>query len=377
MLSFKDITFLEKNKKARDTQGLFVAEGRKLFLEAPPDRIVQVLMTKRFAAEHPDIEERIPAHADVVADIDEARFYSLSDAKTPQGILTVMKKMEWPAELLLPAPCAGAGKPGAGAGKPGAGTGATAQGRRADAAMQGQRAGTEAGTPGAYAGAGATAQGRRADAAMQGQRAGTEAMMQGQRAGTGAMMQGQHTGAEAGTPGAYAGAGTRLGQAGEDGTLPGNGLEYPLYAILENLQDPGNAGTIIRTGEAAGVTAVFLTEGSVDLYSPKTIRSTMGAIFRVPHFYVPTGAAIADELLIRGVRVYAAHLRGRTSYTDCDYRRGSAFVIGNESRGISDELAEKCSTLIRIPMYGRVESLNAAMAAGILMYEAVRQRRAL
>lgn len=324
MLSFKDITFLEKNKKARDTQGLFVAEGRKLFLEAPPDRIVQVLMTKRFAAEHPDIGERIPAHADVVADIDEARFYSLSDAKTPQGILTVMKKMEWPAELLLPAPCAGAGKPCAGAGKPGTGTGATAQGRRADAAMQGQRAG-----------------------------------------------------AEAGTPGAYAGAGTRLGQAGEDGTLPGNGLEYPLYVILENLQDPGNAGTIIRTGEAAGVTAVFLTEGSVDLYSPKTIRSTMGAIFRVPHFYVPTGAAIADELLIRGVRVYAAHLRGRTSYTDCDYRRGSAFVIGNESRGISDELAEKCSTLIRIPMYGRVESLNAAMAAGILMYEAVRQRRAL
>ena len=278
MLSFKDITFLEKNKKARDTQGLFVAEGRKLFLEAPPDRIVQVLMTKRFAAEHPDIGERIPAHADVVADIDEARFYSLSDAKTPQGILTVMKKMEWPAELLLPQ--------------------ITDEGKRHE-------------------------------------------------------------------------------QAGEDGTLPGNGLEYPLYAILENLQDPGNAGTIIRTGEAAGVTAVFLTEGSVDLYSPKTIRSTMGAIFRVPHFYVPTGAAIADELLIRGVRVYAAHLRGRTSYTDCDYRRGSAFVIGNESRGISDELAEKCSTLIRIPMYGRVESLNAAMAAGILMYEAVRQRRAL
>ena len=125
------------------------------------------------------------------------------------------------------------------------------------------------------------------------------------------------------------------------------------------------------------MTAVFLTEGSVDLYAPKTIRSTMGSIFRVPHFVVPSGAELAREFEARHIGVYAAHLRGRSCYTDCDYRDGSAFVIGNESRGISDELADACGKLIRIPMLGRVESLNAAMAAGVLLFEAQRQRREL
>ena len=267
MLSFKEITALKKSKKARDEQGLFVAEGRKLFFEAPRDRIVQVLMTREFAAEHPEVLSAIPKDTPAAVDVEEGRFHSLSDTKTPQGILTVMRKMEWDPDAVL---------------------------------------------------------------------------------------------ASSGDP-----------------------SRARLYCILENLQDPGNAGTILRTGEAAGVGAVFLTEGSVDLYSPKVIRSTMGAIFRVPHFVIPQetdmqafcspAVSFVRKLRKQGIGVYAAHLRGSKAYTDCDYRRAAAFVIGNESKGESDELAAECSELIRIPMAGEVESLNAALAAGILLYEAVRQ----
>lgn len=258
MLSFKDITHLIKSKKARDEQGLFVAEGLKLFLEAPRDRIVQVLMTRDFAAGHPELGEMVPEGAALLGDIEAARFASLSDTKTPQGILTVLRKMDFPDPL------------------------------RAAEDLQGAP---------------------------------------------------------------------------------------PLYCLLEALQDPGNAGTILRSAEAAGVSAVFLTEGSVDMYSPKVVRSTMGAIFRVPHVVVPSGTELAEQLKRRGVKVYAAHLRGSRDYADCDYTCPSAFVIGNESRGITDALANACSGLIRIPMQGRVESLNAAMAAGILFFEAARQRR--
>ena len=146
------------------------------------------------------------------------------------------------------------------------------------------------------------------------------------------------------------------------------------YVITERLQDPGNLGTIIRSAEAAGF-AVIMDRGTVDIYSPKVVRSTMGAILRVPFMYTGDLAQTAAHLREKGVRIYAAHLRGERPYDREDYTGASAFLIGNESAGLSDEAAALADTYIRIPMLGRVESLNASVAASVLMFEAARQRR--
>lgn len=152
--------------------------------------------------------------------------------------------------------------------------------------------------------------------------------------------------------------------------------EKPLLMILEDLQDPGNLGTIIRTGEGAGVTGVILSRSSVDVYNPKVIRSTMGSVYRVPVLYVDSlETEVVPELAERGIRSYAAHLKGENFYDKEDYTGGTAFFIGNEGNGLTPELTRRADALIRIPMSGQVESLNAAMASGILMYEAQRQRR--
>lgn len=150
--------------------------------------------------------------------------------------------------------------------------------------------------------------------------------------------------------------------------------EKPLIMIIDELQDPGNLGTVIRTGEGAGITGVLLSKNTVDIYNPKTIRSTMGSIFRVPFVYSNDLAKDIDILKNKGIKVYAAHLDGKCNYTEPDYCSGSAFIIGNESKGIRNEIVKHADTLIKIPMKGQVESLNAAIAATILMYEAGRQR---
>ncbi|MGN0481845.1 MAG: TrmH family RNA methyltransferase [Lachnospiraceae bacterium] len=142
----------------------------------------------------------------------------------------------------------------------------------------------------------------------------------------------------------------------------------------ENVQDPGNMGTIVRTAEGAGVTGILLSEGCVDLYNPKTIRSTMGSIFRMPVVIEQEFVEAIDYIKEHGVKFYAAHLDGNKNYTDCDYSTGCAFVIGNESNGITVRTSQRCDELIRIPMSGQVESLNASIAAAILMYEAKRQK---
>ena len=149
----------------------------------------------------------------------------------------------------------------------------------------------------------------------------------------------------------------------------------PLLMILENLQDPGNLGTILRTAEGAGVDGVVLSKESVDIYNPKTIRSTMGSIFRVPFYITEDLHGTLGQLQEKGIRVYAAHLEGSVCYDEPDYTGGTAFLIGNEGNGLTAETAKLADTYIRIPMGGQLESLNAAMAAGILMYEASRQRR--
>lgn len=148
----------------------------------------------------------------------------------------------------------------------------------------------------------------------------------------------------------------------------------PFVLVLEDLQDPGNVGTILRTAEGAGVTGVILSRRCVDLFHPKTIRSTMGSVFRVPFRVEEDLPGAVGWLRERGIRTYAAHLRGKGSYSREDYTAGTAFLIGNEGNGLSDGLAEACDCLVRIPMEGRVESLNAAVAAAILMYTAHMQR---
>lgn len=146
-----------------------------------------------------------------------------------------------------------------------------------------------------------------------------------------------------------------------------------LLLVLENLQDPGNLGTILRTGEGAGVTGIIMSRDTVDIYNPKVIRSTMGSIFRVPFVYADDMDQVMEFLKKNHVTAYAAHLDG-TNYTKEDYRKSSAFFIGNEGNGLSEELTRAADRKIKIPMSGNVESLNAAMAAGLLMYEARRQR---
>lgn len=149
--------------------------------------------------------------------------------------------------------------------------------------------------------------------------------------------------------------------------------ENPCLFLLENLQDPGNMGTILRTSEGAGVSGIIMNRESVDPYNPKVIRSTMGAIFRMPFVIVDDFEDVLCRLKEAGVRTFAAHLDGEDFYRQ-DYQGGCAFFIGNEGNGLSEELAARADGRIRIPMKGQVESLNAAVAATVLMYETLRQR---
>lgn len=145
--------------------------------------------------------------------------------------------------------------------------------------------------------------------------------------------------------------------------------------VLDNLQDPGNLGTIFRTAEAAGVTGIILSRDCVDIYNPKVVRSTMGAVLRMPFLYVDDLTGTIGELKTAGIKVYAAHLRGKRAYDQEDYKTGCAFLIGNEGNGLRDEVAECADHFVLIPMQGKAESLNAAVAAAVLMFEAARQRR--
>ena len=145
--------------------------------------------------------------------------------------------------------------------------------------------------------------------------------------------------------------------------------------LLESVQDPGNLGTMMRTGEGAGITGVIMNRTTVDMFNPKTIRSTMGSIYRVPFVVADDFVATIQKLKQRGVSLYAAHLRGERQYDAFDYTGATGFMIGNEGNGLSDEIAGLADSYIRIPMEGQVESLNAAISASLLMYECNRQRR--
>lgn len=251
----KEVIQLEQKAKVRKEKALFVAEGMKMFLEAPVDEIQKVYVSASFMEQIPaackaKLESKL-FYYEIVSD---EVFKKMSDTKTPQGILCVMCQKTYGLDTMLM-------------------------------------------------------------------------------------------------------------------------TDNPLLLIIEDIQDPGNLGTIFRAGEGAGVTGIIMSGGTVDIYNPKTIRSTMGSVYRMPFLYTNNTHKIIEELKKRNVTIYAAHLQGSKIYDTCDYKKGSAFLIGNESKGLRNETADKADVRIKIPMLGEVESLNAAVAASILFYEAARQRR--
>ena len=145
------------------------------------------------------------------------------------------------------------------------------------------------------------------------------------------------------------------------------------YVYCDRLQDPGNLGTVIRTADAAGAGGVLLSEGCADLYSPKTVRASMGSFFNV-NVMTDVSAKTLEKCAGAGFTIYGGALHSDSiPYTKADFTKPSIIVIGNEANGISGEVLRLCQS-VKIPIVGKAESLNAGVAAAVLMYEAVRQR---
>jgi len=144
--------------------------------------------------------------------------------------------------------------------------------------------------------------------------------------------------------------------------------------FLDDVRDPGNLGTIIRTAEGAGFDFIVMSKGCVDIYNPKVIRATMGAIYRLPFVYVDDLCETINAFVKDEWEIYAAHLLGKEDYCSINYGEKTGIIIGNEANGISEKVSQCATSLVRIPMEGKVESLNAAVAAAIMMYEVHRQK---
>lgn len=273
----RDVIQLNQKAKARNKQGVFVAEGVKMFAEAPDGRIEKVYIAQRMEEElrgqYGDRLRRLPC--ETVAD---EVFDKMADTKTPQGVLCLVRQFHYNMEDML------AGK---------------------------------------Y-----------------------------RRTETGKRIV--------------------INSAAAVGHVNKNQM---LFIVLEDMQDPGNLGTVFRTGEGAGVDGIIMSSRTVDVYNPKTIRSTMGSVYRVPFLYAEDLCEVIRAMRSQGISVYAAHLKKSKCYDTYDYRGGTAFLIGNESVGLREETAQCADAYLKIPMEGCVESLNAAVASSILLYEAHRQRR--
>jgi len=148
----------------------------------------------------------------------------------------------------------------------------------------------------------------------------------------------------------------------------------PFIILLDRVQDPGNLGTIIRTADAFGIDGIVVTEGCVDVYNPKVVRATMGSILRLPIYHHSKAEDIIRELKEKGAVVYSTSLEGKEFIQNVDFSQFSLLIIGNESKGVSSSLESYADKLIKIPMVGKAESLNAAVASSIIMYEVLRQR---
>ncbi len=157
-----------------------------------------------------------------------------------------------------------------------------------------------------------------------------------------------------------------------------NGLiegDKSFVVICENIQDPGNLGTIIRTAECAGADFVVTTKGSVSLYNSKTIRSTAGAVFNIPIVEGIEQNRLVSILKENKIKILGTHLRSNKFYYETNLKEDIAIVIGNEGSGMSEEFTQVCDELLKIPIMGKSESLNAAIASSIILYDVVRQRK--
>lgn len=143
--------------------------------------------------------------------------------------------------------------------------------------------------------------------------------------------------------------------------------------LLDRLQDPGNIGTILRTADAAGYSGLMTIKGTADLYAPKIVRAAAGSLFRMPVFAAGSAEQAVSILKAAGKTILATGFDTEFCYYDVDMKKNIGLIIGNEGNGISAELMDMAHQVIRIPMDGNIDSLNAAVAAGILMYESVRK----
>ncbi len=156
----------------------------------------------------------------------------------------------------------------------------------------------------------------------------------------------------------------------EEMSLP----ENPLIVVLESVEKPGNLGAVLRSADAAGADAVLIGDPLTDLYNPNLIRSSIGAAFTVPTVAAPS-AEIIEFLKARGIQILTAQLQDSSYYYDVNMRRGTAIVMGTESTGLTPVWRKAADAHIRIPMLGRLDSLNVSVSAAILLFEAVRQRQ--
>lgn len=151
----------------------------------------------------------------------------------------------------------------------------------------------------------------------------------------------------------------------------------PKFILLgENLNDPGNIGTLVRTAVAAGACGVILTHGSSDIYSPKVLRASAGAVMRIPFLVEAHLEDVAVMLKKHNIPIYAAHPHGGKSPYNLNLSTNACILIGNESHGLSDKALELANETVTLPMVNSTESLNASVAGSVLMYEVLRQRQA-
>ena len=148
---------------------------------------------------------------------------------------------------------------------------------------------------------------------------------------------------------------------------PGN------FVVLDRLQDPGNIGTIIRTADAAGYKLVIAMKGTADIFSPKVVRSATGSLFRVPIVFMDDNEQLIEFCRQTEKKLTATCLDDSKFYYEEDLKDNIALIVGNEGNGIDPDLISKSDVKIKIPMQGSIESLNAAVAAAIIMYESVRK----
>ena len=149
----------------------------------------------------------------------------------------------------------------------------------------------------------------------------------------------------------------------------------PLVVVAVGIQDPGNLGGLLRSAEAAGATGAVLTEGTADPLSWKSLRGSMGSAFRLPHLRGLSSSEAIRRLRARSLRLVATAAAGGTPYTDFDWRGPVALLLGNEGAGLPESIRGAADAVVSIPLEGSVESLNVGVAAGLLLFEAARQRR--